>query len=86
MLANLNSQTKVGFDKVAYMGLNVGTTNVDLKVDKGFMTIAPFTSTANNGQLNFGGSADFKKKPADFQNARPDADCKGRPDKQGNGR
>jgi hypothetical protein len=67
MLANLNSQTKVGFDKVAYMGLNVGTTNVDLKVDKGFLTIAPFTSSVNNGQLNFGGSADFKEKPAFFK-------------------
>jgi hypothetical protein len=67
MLANLNAQAKVGFDKVAYMGLNVGTTNVDLKVDKGFMTIVPFTAPVNNGQLNFGGSADFKQKPAIFR-------------------
>ncbi len=67
MLANLNAKAKVGFDKAGYMGLNVGTTNVDLKVDKGFMTIAPFTSTVNNGQFNFGGSADFKQKPAIFR-------------------
>jgi hypothetical protein len=71
MLANLNAQAKVGFDKVAYMGLNMGTTNVDLKVDKGFMTIAPFTATVNNGQLNFGGSADFKQKPAIFRTPGP---------------
>ena len=49
------------------MGLNVGTTNVDFKVDKGFMTIAPFTSVVNSGQLNFGGSADFKKTHAIFR-------------------
>ncbi len=67
MLANLNAQAKVGFDKVSYMGLNVGTTNVDIKVDKGLLTIPQFTSTANNGQLNFGGSADFKKNPAIFK-------------------
>jgi hypothetical protein len=67
MLANLNAQAKVGFDKVSYMGLNVGTTNVDLKVDKGLMTIAQFTAPVNNGQLNFGGTADFKKKPAIFR-------------------
>ncbi len=67
MLANLNAQAKVGFDKVSYMGLNVGTTNVDLKVDKGLMTITQFTSTVNNGQLTFGGSADFKQKPAIFR-------------------
>ncbi|MBE3143087.1 MAG: hypothetical protein IMZ61_04085, partial [Planctomycetes bacterium] len=71
MLANLNAQTKVGFDKVGYMGLSVGTTNVDIKVDKGFMTIAPFTSVVNNGQLNFGGSADFKQKPAIFRTPSP---------------
>lgn len=71
MLANLNAQAKVGFDKVGYMGLNVGTTNVDIKVDKGFMTIAPFTSVVNNGQFNFGGSADFKQKPAIFRTPGP---------------
>jgi hypothetical protein len=71
MLANLNAQAKVGFDKVGYMGLSVGTTNVDIKVDKGFMTISPFTSVVNNGQLNFGGSADFKQKPAIFRTPGP---------------
>jgi len=49
------------------MGLKVGTTNVDIKVDKGLLTIPQFTSTANNGQLNFGGTADFKKNPAIFR-------------------
>jgi hypothetical protein len=67
MLANLNAQAKVGFDKASYMGLNVGTTNMDLKVDKGLMTIAQFIAPVNNGQLNFGGSADFKQKPAIFK-------------------
>jgi hypothetical protein len=71
MLANLNAQAKVGFDKVGYMGLSVGTTNVDIKVDKGFLTIAPFTSVVNNGQFNFGGSADFKQKPAIFRTPGP---------------
>jgi hypothetical protein len=71
MLANLNAKAKVGFDKVGYMGLSVGTTNVDIKVDKGFMTIAPFTSVVNNGQFNFGGSADFKQKPAVFRTPGP---------------
>ncbi|MGD1042482.1 MAG: hypothetical protein ABR913_05395 [Sedimentisphaerales bacterium] len=71
MLANLNAQAKVGFDKVGYLGLSVGTTNVDIKVDKGFLTIAPFTSVVNSGQFNFGGSADFKQKPAIFRTPGP---------------
>ena len=71
MMANLNAQTKLGFDRAGYMGLNIGATNVDVKVDKGFLVMAPFTTTVNNGQFNFGGSADFKQKPALFKLARP---------------
>jgi hypothetical protein len=71
MLANLNAQAKVGFDKVGYMGMSVGTTNVDITVYKGFMTIPLFTSVVNNGQLNFAGSADFKQKPAIFRTLGP---------------
>ena len=71
MLANLNTQAKIGFDKADYMGLNIGETAVDIKVDKGFLTISPFTTTVNNGQFNFGGSADFKQKPALFRTPGP---------------
>jgi hypothetical protein len=71
MLANLNAQAKMGFDKAGYMGLNIGATSVDIKVDKGLLTIAPFTTVVNNGQFNFGGSADFKKKPAMFRTPGP---------------
>jgi hypothetical protein len=71
ILSNLNTQAKVGFDRAGYMGLNVGATDVDIKVDKGLLTISPFTTTANNGRLSFGGSADFKEKPAMFRTPGP---------------
>jgi hypothetical protein len=71
MLANLDAQAKVGFDKASYMGLNIGATNVEAKADKGLLTLTPFTTTVNNGQLNFGGSVDFKKKPAVFRTPGP---------------
>ncbi len=64
MLANLNAQGRVGFDRAGYMGLEVGKSNVDIKVDKGLLTIAPFSTTVNNGQLNFGGQADFRAATA----------------------
>jgi hypothetical protein len=67
MMANMNASAKVGFDKADYMGLHLGATNVDMKVDKGLFTIAPFTTAVNNGQFNFGGSADFKQKPTLFR-------------------
>jgi hypothetical protein len=71
MLANLDAQAKIGFEKAQFMGLNISATNVDINVDKGILTIPPFSSTVNNGQFNFGGSADFKKKPAMFRTPGP---------------
>jgi hypothetical protein len=71
MLANLDAQAKVGFNRASYMGLNIGSTNVDIKAEKGLLTIKPFTTTVNTGEFNFGGSADFKKKPAIFRTPGP---------------
>jgi hypothetical protein len=71
MLANLDAQAKVGFDKASYKGLNIGTTNVEVKATKGLVTLTPFTSTVNTGEINFGGSVDFKQKPAIFRTPGP---------------
>jgi hypothetical protein len=71
MLANLNAQAKVGFDKASYMGLNIGATPLEVKAVKGLVTLTPFTTTVNNGQFNFGGSVDFKQKPAIFRTPGP---------------
>ena len=60
LLANLDATTLTGFDKAEYKGLNVGSTNVDIRIEKGLMTITPFTTTVNNGQLNFAAKANFK--------------------------
>ncbi len=64
LLAHLDAKTKLGFDRAAYLGLTFGPTEVDVKVEDGLLSIAPFAAKVNNGQLNFAGQADFKKKPA----------------------
>ncbi|MFA6185876.1 MAG: hypothetical protein WC770_01510 [Phycisphaerae bacterium] len=61
--ANLSAKTTFGFDKAEYMGFNISKSDFDVKIDKGIMTVAPFTSTVNTGKLNFGGSANFSDKP-----------------------
>ena len=71
MLANLNAQGRIGFDRAEYMGLDVAKTNVDIKVEKGLLTVAPFAATVNKGQFNFEGSADFKQTPALFRMSQP---------------
>ncbi|MHC4478093.1 MAG: translocation/assembly module TamB domain-containing protein, partial [Planctomycetota bacterium] len=63
LLANLNTKAKLTFDKGQYMGLNLGATEVPISVEQGVLTIAPFTTTVNNGKLSFAGSADFKQEP-----------------------
>ena len=52
------------------MGFDIGKTDFNVKVDKGLMTIAPFTTTINQGKLNFGGDADFTSKPSAFKIAK----------------
>lgn len=71
LLGNLNTQAGLGFDKAEYMGLNVGATNIDARMQNGLLRIVPFTTMVNNGQLSFGGEADFKQKPALFKIAKP---------------
>jgi len=71
LLANLNANSKVGFDHAEYMGLRLGRTETDVRIEQGLLTIAPFSTTLNNGQLNFAGLADFKQKPTLLRTPEP---------------
>ena len=63
MLANMTGSAKLGFDSAEYMGLQIGATEMAANIDKGKLTIPPFSATANNGKLNFGANADFSQRP-----------------------
>jgi hypothetical protein len=63
LLENLSAKAKAGFAKGNYFGLNMGPTEVDVQIENGLLKIAPFSTTVNNGQLNFAGEANFKQKP-----------------------
>jgi hypothetical protein len=62
--SNLNAKSTFGFDSAEYMGLNIGKSEFDIKVDNGLMTIAPFSTTVNSGKLNFAASANLKDTPS----------------------
>ncbi|HAL44932.1 MAG: hypothetical protein A2Y12_16170 [Planctomycetes bacterium GWF2_42_9] len=62
--SNLNAKGTFGFDTAKYMGFDIGKTDFNLAVNKGLMTIAPFTTTINQGKLNFAADADFKSTPS----------------------
>lgn len=62
LLANLDGSARTGFDRALYKGLDIGSTDVQVRVKKGFMNIEPFSTTINNGQLNFAGQIDFNEK------------------------
>jgi hypothetical protein len=64
LLAHLNSQASLGFDRVTYMGFDCGSTQLDLHAQDGLMTIGPVSTTVNNGKLNFTGNANFRQSPA----------------------
>jgi hypothetical protein len=61
--ANLNAKTTFGFDSADYMGLNLGKSDFNVKIENGLMTIAPFSATVNGGKLNFAASANFADNP-----------------------
>lgn len=63
LFANLNADIKTGFDKAKYAGVYLGKTEPQVKIEKGLLKIEPFTTTANNGKLNFSAKADLKTKP-----------------------
>lgn len=71
LLANLNGKTSLGFDGAEYRGLNFGPTQVDVQVEKGLMHIMPFTTTVNNGKLNFAAQADLSQKPVLLKTTGP---------------
>jgi len=77
LMANLDAATSTGFDTALYKGLNMGPTNVDIRIEKGLMTITPFTTTVNNGQFNFAGKADFKEKSRFLRTPEPMVLAKG---------
>ncbi len=71
LMANLNAAGKVGFEKADYMGLNFGTTEVDIQVEKGLLKVAPFMTTVNEGKINFAANVDFKEASPAFTTPQP---------------
>ncbi len=63
MLANLSGQTSFGFDRATYMGFDFGPAEMPIQVQNGLMRIGPFSTTVNNGKLNFVGQADLRQRP-----------------------
>ncbi|MEN6577561.1 MAG: DUF748 domain-containing protein [Phycisphaerales bacterium] len=70
-LKNLNSTASLGFDRAAYKGLNFGSTQIDVQVTKGSMQIKPFTTTVNEGKVNFAAQADLRQTPILLKTSGP---------------
>ena len=77
LVPNLTASGTLGFEQADYMGLSFGPTDTDIRIDNGVLTLAPFTTTVNEGQFNFGGQADFNQKPALLKTTEPTQVAKG---------
>jgi len=71
LLANLNTDAKLGFESAEYMGLNFGPTEVGIKVKSGQATIEPFSTTVNDGRLSFAAELDLRQKPFVLKTPEP---------------
>ncbi len=71
LLAHLNGQGSLGFDRAAYLGFDFGTTQLDLRAQDGLMTIGPVSTAVNNGKFNFTGNANFRQPPGTLATPAP---------------
>ncbi len=71
LLAHLNSQTALGFDRAQYMGFDIGPAEVGIRVENGLMRIGPVSTTVNNGKLNFIGEANLAQTPIVLRTPTP---------------
>ncbi|MCF7956383.1 MAG: hypothetical protein K9M75_11315 [Phycisphaerae bacterium] len=71
LMANLSASGKFGFDRAKYIGMKIGSVNVAANIKNGVLDIAPFSTSVNNGLLNFAGSIDFSKEPMVFTTPKP---------------
>jgi hypothetical protein len=71
LIENLSASGKFGFERAKYMGMKIGKVDVAVDVKKGLLNIAPFSTSVNNGLLNFAGSVDLSKEPMVFTTPKP---------------
>jgi hypothetical protein len=71
LMANLSAEAALGFDSAEYMGLRFGPTETAIEMKSGLLTMPPFTTKVNEGQLSLAAKADFKQTPPLLQTPRP---------------
>ena len=71
LMANLTARAALGFDSAEYMGLSFGPTETAIEIQNGLMTIPPFTTKVNDGEVGFAANADFKQTPPLLQVPKP---------------
>lgn len=71
LLAHLNGQGSLGFDRASYLGFDFGSTQLDVRAQDGLMTIGPVSTAVNNGKVNFAGNANFRQPPGVLATPQP---------------
>ncbi len=71
VMAHLDGSVRTGFDSAQYKGLNIGATDVQIQVNDGMLNIEPFSTTVNNGQLNFAAQANFNQPTPLLRTPKP---------------
>ena len=71
LLANINGETNIGFDKARYMGLNFSKADLKLHADKGLLALELPAATVNEGKITFAGNVNFKEKAMTLRMAKP---------------
>jgi hypothetical protein len=70
-LAHLNGQASLGFDRMDYLGFDIGAADVDIRVENGLLNLRPISTTVNDGKLNLAGTADLRQTPVVLRTPAP---------------
>jgi len=70
-LQNLTTAGSLQFENADYLGLNLGPTEINLKIQNGLLEILPFATTVNKGTLSFAAKADFNSEKTLLKTTSP---------------
>ena len=70
-MSQVSGQLQIACNGASYQGIELGALDVNAVIDEGLLTVAPFSTTANQGTLAFACQGDFTREPAVFSTSGP---------------
>lgn len=71
LASNLEMACQAGFEQARYFGFNFGPAEAEIEFRESLLMIKSFSTTVNNGRVNFAGEANFGLEPVLLRTVEP---------------